>query len=93
MEHDHHLTTRAPVVNRPAHGIPTPRSQRAMGTHRVCQDCSSSYHYTHTHTNPRYCARCLPGHTRTCQVCKQSFPLEHDTDRLCPVHATHPALF
>ena len=32
MEHDHHLTTRAPVVNRPAHGIPTPRSQRAMGT-------------------------------------------------------------
>ena len=80
-------------MNRPAHGIPTPRSARAMDTHRVCHDCSGSYRYTEAHTNPRYCQQCLPGHTRTCRICRQPFPVENDTDRLCPVHATHPALF
>ncbi len=43
-------------MNRPAHGVPVPRSQRAMDKPRTCDDCSGSYHYTQTHTNPRYYA-------------------------------------
>ncbi len=70
-----------------------PRSARVMAQHRICHDCSRVYYYTETHTNPRYCEGCLPGHTRTCQVCTQPFPVENDTDRLCPIHATHPTLF
>lgn len=80
-------------MTRPMHGIPTPRSARAMNEQRVCHDCSVLYRYTEVHTNPRYCAECLPGHTRSCRICREPFPIKHDTDRLCPIHATHPALF
>jgi hypothetical protein len=80
-------------MNRPVHGIPTPRTPRVMNIPRTCRDCSGTYYYTDTHTNPRYCPQCLPGHTRICQVCQRSFPVENDTDQRCPIHVTHPALF
>ncbi len=84
---------RGPGVNRPVHGVPTRCSARVMSKLRDCHECSGFYYYTETHTNPRYCPDCLPGHVRPCQVCKQPFPVENDTDRLCPIHAVHPALF
>lgn len=80
-------------MTRPAHGIPLPRSVRARDRQRVCRDCGNPYRYTTAHTNPRYCTQCLPGHTRICQICQAPFPIEHDTDRLCPAHVVHPALF
>lgn len=71
-------------------------SARIMHKPRICQDCHTVYRYADhpgTHADPRYCTRYLPQHTRACAICRQPFHPRFDTDRLCPLHVTHPVLF
>lgn len=84
MNPNNALSTHAPIA------IP---SQRLMTKVRTCKDCAGAYSYTDTHQNPRHCPGCLPNHSRHCRICRAPFHPALDTDRLCPVHVTHPALF
>jgi hypothetical protein len=71
-------------------------SARVLHKPRTCRDCHGFYRYAdyrETHRNARYCATCLLQHPRRCTTCKQEFHPQVDTDRLCPVHTVHPALF
>jgi hypothetical protein len=79
----------------PTHHTPVTanRSDRVMGKPRTCRDCGATYRYTTTHHNSRYCTTCLRAHPRRCTACKQLFRPQIDTDRLCPVHFVHGALF
>ena len=74
---------------RPPGGI----SERVWHKSRTCRDCGGDYRYTTIHHNQRYCATCLPQHPRRCTTCTQPFHPQADTDRLCPLHTVHPALF
>jgi hypothetical protein len=75
--------------SRPPRGM----SERVLHKSRTCRDCGGAYRYINTHHNPRYCTACLPQHPRRCTTCKQPFHSQADTDRLCPLHTVHPALF
>jgi rubredoxin len=67
--------------------------QQVMQKPRLCRDCGDPFQGSNTHRNPRYCATCLPQHSRKCAICKQKFYPQVDADRLCPVHVAHPTLF
>ena len=72
------------------------KSARVMHKPRICKDCHTVYRYADhcgIHANARYCATCLTQHIRRCTTCRQPFHPHLDTDRLCPIHVTHPVFF